>query len=89
MENFGKFKDWLLNILVLATFGGIVSIKSDLAEVKEKLPLHDYRIIKLEESDKEKKKRDDEQDKELAKLNGFILPDRITVKKKVEEPLYD
>ena len=82
METFAKFKDWILNFVAIAILGGLISIKNDLTSIKEELPLYRYRIEQLETFRKESEKRQDDSEKELARINAALLPTKIELKKK-------
>lgn len=80
MENFGKFKDWLLNLLALGIIAGLVSIKNDLSEIKSELPLFKYRLEQLENKGKDNEKKNSDQDKEMELIKNMLVPERTTIK---------
>lgn len=77
MENFNKFKDWLLNLFAVAIIGGLYSIKSDLSEIKEEFPLTKYRIEQLEK--KQEGFNGKSKTVKIEKPREFILPDELVI----------
>jgi F0F1-type ATP synthase epsilon subunit len=82
MDTFNKFKDWLLNIIGIAIIGGLVSIKNDLSDIKTELAVNKYKIDELEKYKAKSENKDSEQDKEIATIKAFVLPDPIKIRRR-------
>ncbi len=80
MESFAKFREWVFNVIGLALIGGLISIKSDLSQIKEQLPLINYRLEQLEQASKSSGRQSNNS---TALFKGvYILPDRIKLEER-------
>ena len=82
MENFNKFKDWLLGGVLLFIAAIAVDIRDKVYELDKKTVLIEYRINQLEKSDKNKTPKDQTA---YMQIGDFIMPTKIEIANKDEE----
>jgi hypothetical protein len=83
-ETFASTKNWFLNAAALAMVGTLVSIKQDLEEIKQQLPLIHYRLEQLEQFSKSDKDGENKTKGLAFKTIEFIIPDRIKLETKTK-----
>lgn len=82
METFNKFKDWLLTGLLLFIAAMAVDIRNKVYDMDKKTIVIEYRINSLETRMLANEKSDDDQEKAISQIEGFLLPEKIELKSK-------
>jgi hypothetical protein len=76
MENFSKFKDWLLGGVLLFIAAIAIDIRDKVYELDKKTVLIEYRIIQLEKADESKTPKSETAH---LKIGDFIMPTKVQI----------
>jgi hypothetical protein len=82
MENFSKFKDWLLGGVLLFIAAIAIDIRDKVYELDKKTVLIEYRIIQLEKADESKTPKSETAH---LKIGDFIMPTRLEIANNEED----
>ena len=82
MENFNKYKDWLLGGLLVFISGMAVDIRNKVYDLDKKSVLIEYRITQLEKTDKIPKSSNETA---YLQIGDFIMPTKIEIANKDED----
>jgi hypothetical protein len=74
MENFSKFKDWLLGGVLLFIAAIAIDIRDKVYELDKKTVLIEYRIIQLEKADES---RTPKSETAYMQIGDFIMPTKV------------
>jgi hypothetical protein len=82
METFNKFKDWLLGGLLVFIAGMNLDIRNKLYELDKNTVIIEYRMKSIEARLDKTEQKNNETEKAVLQIEGFLLPEKIQLKPK-------